>query len=294
VSPAARRWTDRGIAVAIFTVVLMTTVAFSRSQGVHRDEAYYMDAGEQYAGYWEQTLTGQLKQPFSDGSIRRFWDYNHEHPPLMKLLYGLSWRLLHRCDCAQESQWHAGASVLKAGKHRTLGWFSEITAFRFPTMICFALLCMLVFCWSLEAHRLRTGTDGGHAGAVAAALLMAAQPRAFFHAETASFDLPAAMLWFACAYAYWRALASKRQVLAGLTVGVLYGLFLATKLQSFFLPFALQTHYGLLLCAHLLRVYRRAGSRLEKIFAIALMPVAFIPVVCVFAYQFATKTSGDR
>jgi len=28
-----------------------------------------------------------------------FWGDNHEHPPLMKTLYGLSWRLFHRCDC---------------------------------------------------------------------------------------------------------------------------------------------------------------------------------------------------
>ncbi len=291
----SERAIDRLLAAGIFTIVLTTTVAVSGRQGVHRDEAYYMDAGEQYAGYWEKTLRGQLDHPFSDGSIRRFWDYNHEHPPLMKLLYGFSWRLLHRCDCAREAKWHAGAAVLRAGRHGTLPIFSEITAFRFPTMICFALLCALVFLWSVEAHRVRTGKDGGgRAGALAAALLMAAQPRAFFHAQTASFDLPAAMFWFATTWAYWKALASRRQVLAGLGVGALYGLFLATKLQSFFLPFALQGHYGLILCGHLLRLYRRAGSIGERILLAGAMVLAFVPVVCVFAYLVATWDERRR
>ncbi len=80
------------------------------------------------------------------------------------------------------------------------------------------------------------------AGALAAAFLTAAQPRAFFHAQTAGFDLPVAALWFATTYAYWRALSTQRWRPA-ILAGILYGLFLATKLQSFFLPVALGVHW---------------------------------------------------
>lgn len=227
---------DRWIAVGIFTGVLVVTALFSRAQGVHRDEAYYMDAGEQYIGWYERLIKLDLEKPASDATVRKWWGYNHEHPPLMKTLYGLSWRLFHACDCAREARWHAGANVLREGKHVTIPLFSETLAFRLPTMIAFALLCALVYLWFVEAF-------GGRAGAVAAALLMAAQPRAFFHAQTAAFDLPAATLWFACAFAYWRTLVVWRPVKTVLVVGVLYGLFLSTKLQSFFLPFALIAHW---------------------------------------------------
>jgi len=68
-------------------------------------------------------------------------------------------------------------------------------------------------------------------------------PGPFFHAQTASFDLPAATFWLATTFAYWRALASEHPRRAAIGVGLLYGLFLATKLQSFFLPAALGLHW---------------------------------------------------
>src|SRR5216684_6343649 len=83
-------------------------------------------------------------------------------------------------------------------------------------------------------------------GACVAALLMFAQPRAFFHAQTAAFDLPVATLWFATTFAYWRALGAQTWRPAVVT-GLLFGLFLATKLQSALLPVALALHCGWLM-----------------------------------------------
>jgi hypothetical protein len=226
---------DKWTALALGLAILAVTLAASTRQGIHRDEAYYMDAGEQYVTYWERAVTGRLPAPFSDGAIKTYWGYNSEHPPLMKLAYGLSWRLLHACDCAREKELHPGAARLESGRHLTIPVLSETAAFRLPTMICFALLGALVFLFVVEA-------TGSRRAALAAALLTVLQPRAFFHAQTASFDLPAAALWFAVTYAYWRALARGRR--AAVLCGVVYGLFLATKLQSFFLPFALGAHWS--------------------------------------------------
>ncbi|MFH0901032.1 MAG: glycosyltransferase family 39 protein [Pseudomonadota bacterium] len=220
-----------GVLVAGTTAVLLATAP---AQGVHRDEAYYMKAGEQYATYYEHALTGKLDAPLARESIARYWSYNSEHPPLMKLLYGLSWRLFHRCDCAEERDLHPGVARLERGRHRTLAFLSETSAFRLPTMVLFGLLGALVYLFFVEAF-------GSRVGAAAAALLTIAQPRAFFHASTASFDLPAATWWFATSYAYWRALEGGK--LRALATGLLYGLFLSTKLQSFFLPFALGGHW---------------------------------------------------
>ena len=207
---------DRGIAAAIAVLAIAITLAASTRQGITRDEAYYMKAGEIYAGYYEGALRGRIDQPFSDATIGRFWGYNPEHPPLLKTLYGVSWRVLR------------GSGL------------SEVTAFRLPTAVCFGMLCALVYVWYVAAV-------GSRWGGAAAALLMFAQPRAFFHAQTASFDLPIAAFWVAAAYAYWRSLesASWRGAVAP---GLMFGLCLATKLQSFLLPVALSLH-----CAWLMR-----------------------------------------
>ena len=227
---------DLGIAGLIFAGVLAVTVVAAPRQGINRDEAYYMWAGEQYIAYFEHTLGGKAN-PFSTSTISRYWDYNHEHPPLMKVLYGLSWRLFHECRCAEEPGLHPGAARLAAGeRHLTLPLFSlESTAFRLPTMVFFGLLAALVYLFFTQAF-------GRGPGAVAAALLAVLQPRAFFHAQTAGFDLPAATLWVATTFAWWRALGSQRRR-PGVAAGLLWGLFLATKLQSFFLPVALGLHW---------------------------------------------------
>jgi 4-amino-4-deoxy-L-arabinose transferase-like glycosyltransferase len=230
------------VAAAIFAAVVGVTVAAAPRQGINRDEAYYMVAGEQYVAYYEHALAGIAKDPFSNRTIARYWDYNHEHPPLLKVLYGLSWRLFHECRCARDAALHPGPARLTGGRHVTLPLFGlESTAFRLPTILFSGLLAAIVYLFVARAF-------GRGPGAIAAALLAFLQPRGFFHAQTAGFDLPAATLWLATTYAWWRALGSARRF-PGVAVGLLWGLFLATKLQSFFLPLALGLHWLWLLVA---------------------------------------------
>ena len=205
------------VAALLCVSITILTSAFSTRQGITRDEAYYMKAGELYVRYYEDALTGRLKDPFADQAIASYWSYNTEHPPLLKTMYGVSWRVFHR----------------------GLGVVSEITAFRLPTVMSFGLLCALIYLFFVEAL-------GSRWGAMAAALLTFLQPRAFFHAQTASFDLPIASLWVATTIAYWRALGAKSWRPAIVT-GLLFGLCLATKLQSFLLPLALTLHAAWLL-----------------------------------------------
>lgn len=233
------RRNDRLIALAIGVLVTLVTLAASTRLGLTRDEAYYMDAGEIYVSYLEGALTGTLPSPLSDAAIAQFWSYNREHPPLLKTLYGVSWRLLHRCTCDVAPSLHPAQARPTGARHTTLGLLSEITAFRLPTALFFGWMCALVYLFFLDAL-------GGRWGALAAAGLMAAQPRAFFHAQTASFDLPVATLWLATTVAYWRALGTSGWRRPAI-VGVLFGLCLATKLQSFMLPAALAAHAAWLL-----------------------------------------------
>lgn len=258
--------TDRAIAGLIGVLVSAITIAASTRQGITRDEAYYMMAGERYIAYYEAAFSGRLKDPLGASSIDRYWSYNAEHPPLFKLLYGASWRVFHRCTCAIDSRWHPGVARIVSGRHGTLNLMSEVTAFRLPTAVSFGLLCALVYLFFVEAL-------GSRCGGIAAALLMLAQPRAFFHAQTAAFDLPVATLWFATTYAYWRALDSESWRAAALT-GLLFGLSLATKLQSALLLVALPVHFVWLSWRR-----RTAGARLPDGRSLLLMIVAGPPVM---------------
>ena len=230
---------DRVAAAAICVLASAVTLGSSTRQGITRDEAYYMKAGERYVRYYEDALGGRLPHPLSDQSVWPYWSYNIEHPPLLKTLYGVSWRVLHRCTCATDSAWHPEVARITSGRHATLELVSEVTAFRLPTAVFFGALCALVYLFFVEAL-------GSRWGAWAAALLMFAQPRAFFHAGTASFDLPVATLWFATTFAYWRALATTRWRPAIVT-GLLFGLCLATKLNTLLLPISLTLHCGWLM-----------------------------------------------
>ena len=248
------------IAALVCVTVTIVTTALSTRQGLTRDEAYYMKAGERYVRYYEDALSGRLRDPFSDRAISRFWSYNIEHPPLLKTLYGVSWRVFHRSLTLQ----------------------SEITAFRLPTAVFFGGLCALGYLFFIEAL-------GSRWGALAAALLTAAQPRAFFHAQTASFDLPVATLWMATTFAYWRALDATDGLPAearldftrakgwrpAIVTGVLFGLCLATKLQSFLLPIALTLHAAWLM----VRGRRDAASSA----LMSLLMMAIIGPVVMFA-----------
>jgi hypothetical protein len=146
----------------------------------------------------------------------------------MKTLFGLSWRLFHKCDCPHQAGRHP---IAYRQKHVTLGLLDEETAFRLPTMAFTAAMIAFVFLFGAE---LSLG-----AGVAAAGMALFAA-RLFLDAELACFDAPIAALWVAVVYAYWRARASRRWSIGA---GVLFGLALATKHNAFFIPPVLVVHW---------------------------------------------------
>ncbi len=92
---------DRTIAALVFAVTLAALVLGSRTQGNTRDEGYYFDAAELYWSWYgelvENTLAGHPQRSFTRAAVDKGFGYNHEHPALMKSLFGVSWRILHRC-----------------------------------------------------------------------------------------------------------------------------------------------------------------------------------------------------
>jgi hypothetical protein len=199
-----------------------------------RDEGYYFDAAEQYYGWYgelgDNLVAGHPLKSFTRADVDRWFGYNHEHPALMKTLFGFSWRLFHKCHCPKQQGRHP---VGYAKFHRTIPLLDEESAMRLPTDILVALMAAVLYLWGAAAFSRVAG--------VVAAVLGVMAPRLFFDAQLATFDAPVAAMWVFVVYAYWRALTDKRW---GWRTGVIWGLALATKLNAFFIPFVLVVHFA--------------------------------------------------
>jgi hypothetical protein len=229
-------WRKEGFipaALLVFTVAWMLLV--EGRQGIGRDEAQYFRASERYYGFFESVWThlreGHPTRAFTKVNVDAYFDDNHEHPPLMKILYGLSWRAFHTCDCHTAKRGLHPIPI--RGKHVTLPLFKrESTAFRFPAMLMAGLGAALVY-W-LSRRMLSPWPSG------VAAVLSVAQPHYFFHAQIACFDVPITVMAALMVLAYWKSLRSPRW---GILCGLIWGLALATKHNAWLMPFFLLLHY---------------------------------------------------
>jgi Dolichyl-phosphate-mannose-protein mannosyltransferase len=210
----------RGLARATVGVVLAIMACVwahvaQRQVGLARDEVVYMQHGARYADWWIELADGEPGMMTDDAITRHFGgagatDGNREHPPLMKTLFGLSERLVHR----------------------NLKWTDRTSAYRLPSAVMHGLLIALVYWFAASLW--------GEAVGLLGALLLLLLPRGLFHAGLATFDGAVVTAWVAVLLSYWRALGSRRWCLA---LGVVYGLALATKHNALLLPAVLVPHY---------------------------------------------------
>jgi len=195
-----------------FTALLLGT---SEEIGYARDEGFYFQAATSYEA-WFSLLFSEPSQALHGEVVARYWQVNSEHPALMKSLFALSHHFLY-------AKWHLFGT---AGE-----------AFRFPAMLISALGVGALYLWGSE-------TIGAFAG-FTAALLFGFMPQVFHHAHLACFDMPVAALSLMTAYAYWKSLRH-RSLFGALGVGLLFGLFLNTKHNSWLFPFVALAHFALL------------------------------------------------
>jgi hypothetical protein len=203
---------DPGVALLLGCSYLALLLATVRELGYARDEGFYFAAAKSYEG-WFELLFSNPSQAFQRASVDRFWNANHEHPALMKSLFALSHRFLHE-------KWRLIAE--------------EGTAYRFPAMALSALSVSVTYLWGRRAI--------GRTAGLVAALLFALMPHTFHHAHLACFDMPVAAMWLLTTYAYSRSLGARGLGWA-LVTGLLYGLLLNTKHNSWLLPPALVVHF---------------------------------------------------
>lgn len=193
-------------ALALALIWLAWLILSSSNVGIPRDESIYFYAADRFAGWWGELNTLGAKA-LSREVVDRGFKFNHEHPMLMKSLFGLSHTYLHQ-------SW---------------GLISDpILAYRLPTMLMASLLIYLTTLFGATLGGLSVGITSG--------LILMGMPRLFFHAHLSCFDLPVTLMWLAISLAYLGALRRARWVVG---VGVTLGLGLATKLNTFFVPFTL-------------------------------------------------------
>lgn len=207
----ARSWLVRSGGVLLGLFYLVVLVKGARSLGFARDESFYFDAANHYAGWFRQLAaspSAALKQPVIDAA----WSANHEHPSLVKMAFAFSHWLFF-----EKMHLFADAS----------------TAWRFPGMLSGAAAVMYVY----YAGNRRAGPA---AGAIAAVLL-GAMPHFFYNAHLACFDIPVVAIWALCLSAYARAIRTgtwKAAIVFGITVG----LALDTKHNAWMLPAVIVPH----------------------------------------------------
>ncbi len=196
---------DHAIGLGIASVYVVWLLATARSLGFSRDEGFYFSAASQYASWFRvlfEKPNEAMKRPFIDSA----WTANHEHPSLMKSLFGLSWLFLHE-------KWKLISDAS--------------TAFRLPAMLMMGLAIYVTYLFGAQLYSRRAGAIG--------AALLGLMPNVFYHAHIACFDVPIMAMWTACIYVYWRS-ARDGGLGWAIVAGVMYGLTLETKHNAWMLP----------------------------------------------------------
>lgn len=197
---------DSLIARLLFLAGFVALLATEVHVGFVRDESVYFGAAESYAR-WYQLLFRSFEVALTDDSIVRSWDFNHEHPALMKTLFGWSYLLFHE----------------------KLHWLRPAAAFRVPAFFVSALALPALFFMGRKIFNSR-------AAGIFAAFTFLLVPRQFFDAHLSCFDMPVAAMWLFVVYGFWRAMEAPRW---WLYTGLLWGLAIATKHNALFMPFVL-------------------------------------------------------
>jgi len=190
---------QKAILISIFVFILL--LATASNIGLTWDEPAYIAASESYINWYGEVFTNP-SEAFTDESIANAWTINKEHPPLNKVWSGLIWSI-------------------------TKNFADDLLAHRLGNMILVAILAGLLYFWIQESY----GQVAGFAS-VAALLTM---PRFFFHAHLSALDVPAAFSAFVVTFLFWKTLNQKHWAW-GLLLGVVWGLALATKINSVFIP----------------------------------------------------------
>lgn len=213
-----------GLLLAVGYVALL--LATAPSLGMSRDEGIYVIAANRYAD-WYRKLASDREVALLPASIHSHWEFNREHPALMKSAFALS--------------------VIANDRYQLFERPSQ--AYRFPAMVTAGLLLWLVYIFGARTFGRQSG--------MFAALALGLMPQFFYHAHLACFDVPIAFFLTWVVYCYHRSLRDPRWAVA---TGLVYGLSLATKHNAWILPGVLLVHFVWMSAAEVVR-RKRLGKK---------------------------------
>lgn len=234
-------WRDHALGLGLCVLYLALLLSTADSIGLGRDEGIYVDAAQRYAG-WLELLLESPGQALERTAIDSAFTANHEHPPLLKLLFGIG---------------HLAQRELQL-------FGSDSQSFRFAGMLSAGGLLWLIYLFGTRLY--------GRTAGVFAALSFAVLPRPFYHAHLNAFDMPITCASTLVLYNYYVSLERPRRAWL---VGLTFGLALLTKHNSWFLPIMMLAHFGL--CALIERRSRRLGQAQR----IALAPWGLLAALCI-------------
>ena len=226
----SRWWLPAGAMIALGYVLLL--LATADPIGYAKDEGYYFSASRTNYGWFknlkDNLLAGTPANSFSDSTIRRYWDNNHEHPSMCKIMQGFN-------------------NVLW---EKTLGVMNPGTSFRMSTMIQAGLAMFLIFLLGLRFF--------GPGAAVFAPLMFGFMPRVFFHAHLNTYDMPNVFFWLLTVTLFWKGLTRPAYLVWS---GIVWGLAMSARNAAFFLPVVMFLIY---LRSPLMKEFLASFTRIPK------------------------------
>lgn len=181
----------------IISFCLCAIIAFTLNDfGITWDEAIYFYSGDSYWRWW---LNPSIEK------IEAYWRINHEHPPLFKLLSGLSHYIFKE----------------------KLNLFGHIFSYRLPILIFVFLANYFLFRFMADLFSLPI--------AFLTTLIFFFLPRIFFHAHLGAFDYPVSALWMATIYLFRKGINNSPNKKYIFFSAIFLGLALLTKINAFFL-----------------------------------------------------------
>lgn len=197
--------TEKRVAWGLFLAGFVSLLLTEQPVGFGRDESVYFHAAESHAR-WFQMLVSSPGAALQDEAIVKYFDFNHEHPALMKNLFGISYLVLHE----------------------KLHLLRPAAAFRVPAFLFAAWMLPLIYGLARRCF--------GMVPSVFAAASFFLVPRQFFHSHLACFDVPIATMWVLTVYCFVEALEKPRWWLA---TGLAFGAALGAKHNAWFIPVTL-------------------------------------------------------
>lgn len=196
------------VSVFVFLMIFLTSDAI----GFVRDEGFYMKAGNYMADWYESIGTnisnGDFAKIFTKKETDKYFNYNSEHPPFMKELFGLSQFIFSR----------------------KLGILSAPVSARLVAAVFAALTALMIYLFGLFFFNRLT--------AAVSPILFFMMPHIFFHSHLACFDMPILFFWSATFILYVICLKTKKTSVHALTA-LFFAFAMGTKHNVLFIPIVL-------------------------------------------------------